>query len=269
MIECVKLENLEMEYMRFGKGKKVFVILPGLSVQSVLASAPSIEKQYGAFRDEYTVYLFDRRRDPPEGYTVYGMAEDTTKVMEALGLEEVCLFGASQGGMMAQVIALEHPRLIKKLALGSSACRISAKSRAVLEEWLGFAKAGDAEKLYVSFGEKLFPAETFAQYRDAFAMMAQSVTADDLKRFITLAEGSIGFDVKDRLKEIKCPVLALGDLKDAVLGAGAALEIADALRGNPGSELYMYPGYGHAAYDTAPDYKQRLLSFFNKQEDRQ
>ncbi|MBP5155111.1 MAG: alpha/beta hydrolase [Clostridia bacterium] len=266
MIGSIESDDLEMEYMRFGTGKKIFVILPGLSVQSVLASAPSIEKQYGAFCEEYTVYLFDRRRDLPEGYTVYGMAEDTANAMESLGLEDVCLFGASQGGMMAQAIALERPGLVKKLALGSSACRISAKSRAVLEEWLGFAKAGDAKKLYVSFGEKLFPAETFAQYRDAFEMMSQSVTADDLKRFITLAEASVGFDVKDRLKEIKCPVLALGDLKDAVLGAGATLEIADALSGNPGFELYMYPGYGHAAYDTAPDYKQRLLSFFSKQE---
>jgi len=26
----------------------------------------------------------------------------------------------------------------------------------------------------------------------------------------------------------------------------------------------MYDGYGHAAYDTAPDYKARMLSFLNK-----
>lgn len=27
--------------------------------------------------------------------------------------------------------------------------------------------------------------------------------------------------------------------------------------------LYMYIGYGHAAFDTAPDYRQRILRFLN------
>ena len=267
MTERITLEDLEMEYIKFGSGKKTFVILPGLSVQSVLASAQAIEKQYGAFRDGYTVYLFDRRAGLPGKYPVFDMAEDTARAMRALGLADVCLFGASQGGMMAQVIAAEHPELVKKLALGSTACRISEKSRAVLEEWISLAEKGEAEKLYLSFGEKLVPAETFGQYRDAFCIMARGVTGADLKRFAVLARGTYGFDVKDRLKDIKCPVLVLGDLKDAVLGAGAAFEIAEALNGRPGFELYMYSGYGHAAYDSAPDYKRLLLSVFDKRED--
>ena len=27
----------------------------------------------------------------------------------------------------------------------------------------------------------------------------------------------------------------------------------------------MYSGYGHAAYDTAPDYRERILDFLKKQ----
>jgi hypothetical protein len=37
--------------------------------------------------------------------------------------------------------------------------------------------------------------------------------------------------------------------------------IRDALAGHPDFEWYLYDGFGHAAYDTAPDYRERLLKF--------
>ncbi len=55
-------ENFSMDYIRFGSGRKTLVILPGLSVQSVIPAAADIEKQYDLFKKDYTVYLFDRRR---------------------------------------------------------------------------------------------------------------------------------------------------------------------------------------------------------------
>ena len=47
--------------------------------------------------------------------------------------------------------------------------------------------------------------------------------------------------------------------------AGAILEsetlCAKALGGRDGFELCYYDGFGHAAYDTAPDYKARIMAF--------
>jgi len=42
----------------------------------------------------------------------------------------------------------------------------------------------------------------------------------------------------------------------------AAQELIDALKDNPGLQSYIYEGFGHAAYDLAPDYKERMLEFF-------
>lgn len=42
-----------------------------------------------------------------------------------------------------------------------------------------------------------------------------------------------------------------------------AVEIAQALDERKDFRLYMYTGYGHAAFDTAPDYRQRLAGFFS------
>ena len=91
---------------------------------------------------------------------------------------------------------------------------------------------------------------------------AKSVTEEDLSRFIILAEAVKGFDVSDQLTNIACPVLVLGSKDDVVLGGEASEALFESLKDRPDCELYMYEGYGHAAYDLAPDYKDRMLSFF-------
>jgi pimeloyl-ACP methyl ester carboxylesterase len=49
--------------------------------------------------------------------TVEAMANDAVTFIQALGFEQVDILGFSLGGMIAQVIALEEPRLIRKLIL--------------------------------------------------------------------------------------------------------------------------------------------------------
>ena len=49
------------------------VILPGLSVQSVMGSSDAVVQAYNQFVDEYTVYLFDRRKDVPDSYSLADM----------------------------------------------------------------------------------------------------------------------------------------------------------------------------------------------------
>ena len=67
-----------MDYLRFGKedGEK-FVILPGLSLKSVMGSADAIISAYSLLADDYDVYLFDHVREEPDGYTIADMAKDT------------------------------------------------------------------------------------------------------------------------------------------------------------------------------------------------
>ena len=83
MIQSVSVNGIEMEYDRFGTGERAFVILPGIDVKSVLLSATAVEAAYRDFAGEYTVYLFDRRKNMPSNYTIRQMARDTAAAMEA------------------------------------------------------------------------------------------------------------------------------------------------------------------------------------------
>ncbi len=253
-----------MQYIRFGSGKQNMVILPGLSVQSVMPLAEDVANAYRVFSDKYTVYLFDRRADLPEKYTVRDMALDTAKAMDALGLKDVDLFGVSQGGMMALVIAIERGDLVRRLALGSTTSRVSAERTPVLDEWTRLAQAQDGPGLYLSFGREVYPPAMYAQFEDALRAAGAGVTAEDFRRFVILTKGMNGFNVTDRLTEIRCPVLVIGEMNDQVLDADDTMEIAVKLDEQPGFRLFMYAGYGHAAYDTAPDYKERVFRFFDQ-----
>ena len=68
--------------------------------------ADAVAQEYSLLADDYTVYMFDRRKEVPETYSVSDMARDTAAVFRALGLSQVSLFGASQGGMIAMTIAM-------------------------------------------------------------------------------------------------------------------------------------------------------------------
>lgn len=262
-IETVTTDTFSMEYYKFGHGEEALVILPGLSVQSVMGFASAVEEAYQLLADEYTVYLVDRRKDLPDTYSVHEMAEDTAEALKAIGLEKVNLFGASQGGMMAMDIAICHPELVSNLILGSTAPCLDEEHYKTIEEWISLAKAGDREGLYLAFGEAVYPKEVFEQSRELLIAAAETVTDEDLERFAILAKGMDGFDITDKLGSIACPVLVLGSNDDQVVGGEASEKIAELLKdGN--CTLYMYDGYGHAAYDTAPDYKERILDFLRE-----
>lgn len=49
--------------------------------------------------------------------TVAGMARDAASLIDALGLEQVDLFGFSMGGHVAQQIAIDRPELVRRLVL--------------------------------------------------------------------------------------------------------------------------------------------------------
>ena len=263
-IERVECRDFAMEYFRFGTGARTLVILPGLSVQSVMGSAAAVAQAYDALAQDYTIYLFDRRETLPDVYGVEEMGRDTAEAMKALELKDVYLFGASQGGMMALVIAIEYPELVKKLVLGSTSAHVLPEQFRSIERWIALAEANDPVGLYLSFGEKIYPPAVFGQFREALIAAGKTVTAAEMRRFITLARGIEGFDVSNRVSEIQCPVLAIGVFEDAVLDSDATMEIAEKLDLKPNFRLYLYTGYGHAAFDTAPDYRGRIKRVFEE-----
>lgn len=257
-VDTLKTDSFSMDYCQFGKGKETLVILPGISIQRVMGSAKSIENSYRLLADHFSVYVFERRNELPQVYTAKDIARDTATAIKALGLGAVNVFGASQGGMIAMNLAIDYPEMVRKLILGSTSAQETRGQRRKFEEWIQLAEEGDAEKLYLAFGEAVYPKTVFEQARNMLIEFSKAVTAEEINRFIILAKGMLGNDISKELNRISCPVLVIGDKEDLVMGEDSSMRI---VKGIKNSKLFMYDHYGHAAYDLAPDYKERMLRF--------
>ncbi len=249
--------DVVMDCLRFGEGSRNFVIIPGLSLQSVVASGDGVAQAYGMFGEDCTVYLFDRRLNMPDSYTVDQMAEDTLSVIDSLGLESIDLYGVSQGGMISQLMALKRPELVRRLVLTSTMSRATARTSETSDSWSEGALSSTKD-LASAFAELVYSEDFLNKYRPFLEAAAESITEEDMRRFRIQMEGNAGFSTYERLKDIKCPVFVIGAWGDRVTGPEASLELAAKL----GCQLLMYPlCYGHAVYDEAPDIKGKILEF--------
>ena len=75
---------------------------------------------------------------------------------------------------------------------------------------------------------------------------------------LNLLLGSVSIPASDVLR------ILMGDTSDEVLGAEAAKELCEKFKGRDGFESCIYSGFGHAAYDTAPDFPRRMYDFIKE-----
>lgn len=259
-IKRVVTDEFEMNYFKFGTGERTAVILPGLSVKSVMDSAESVASAYKAMSEDYTVYLFDRRTVCPENYSIDDMAYDTARAFELLGLKDIYLLGVSQGGMIAQTIAFNYPTLVHKLVLCSTIARITEDNSRVIKEWTELAKKRDRDSLNKSIIDAIYSDKFSEKYGGFIMRLLGGASDEDLDRFIILAESCDSFDVYSRLSEIRCPTLVIGSKTDKVFDFKYIAELAEQL----GAQFSVYEGYSHALYDETPDCIKEIIEFYNK-----
>ncbi|MBQ1368576.1 MAG: alpha/beta hydrolase, partial [Firmicutes bacterium] len=148
LVKTVEFDGKQVDYIRFGnKDGNTLVILPGLSLKSVMGAAEAIVGAYSLLAEDHEIYLFDHIREEPEGYGIDDMAEDTLKAFDLLGLEHVDLMGVSMGGMVAQTIALKRNDVVDSLILCSTTSNVKGLDHAVFENWKKLAEERDVNGL--------------------------------------------------------------------------------------------------------------------------
>lgn len=259
MVKTVVKDDIIMDCCCFGKGNRTFVIIPGISVKPVSAAIDAAaDLIFGDYTDDYTFYIFDRRSNIGDSYSTEEMAEDTFSVMSELGLENVNLYGVSQGGMIALVIAANHPQIVEKLVIGSSSGDINGHFASVINEWIKYADEGNGDALQHSFIDNVYSPSTIAARGDAIYAGGDSFTADEMKRFTVIANAILSFDAENLYGKITCPAFVLGADGDNTATADGVRKLASKLR----CPLYMFGSeFGHAVYDETPEFYRRVFDF--------
>ncbi len=258
--ETLRLRAGDMDYIRFGSGKRDLVMIPGVGdgLKTVKGMALPFALLYRALTKDFTVYVFSRRRELPPRMSTREMAEDLNEAMEALGLSGASVLGVSQGGMIAQWLALDHPDKVAKLILTVTLSRPNDTVRDVIARWTAMAKRGDYAGIMLDTAERSYSEKRLRQARLEYRLLGSLGKPKSFDRFLTQAASCITHDAYDALPRIACPTLVIGGTDDRIVTAEASREIAEQI---PGSELYLYEGLGHGLYEEAPDFLRRVADF--------
>lgn len=252
--------EVSFDYIQFGTGKKTLLMIQGLNTNGIKGAALSLAYMYRIFAKEYTVYLFDRRDEVYDGITVKEMAMDIAAAMDELGIKNADIFGVSQGGMIAQYLAIERPDLVHKLVLAVTTSRNNVTVETVVQKWIMQTSQKDFKALVLDMAEKMYSEEYVKRYQLFMPLLTMVQKPKDVKRFLILAKACLTCNAYDSLQKIQCPVFVIGGKQDKVVTGEASEEIAKKL----GCDIYMYEKLGHAAYEEATDFNQKVLDFLNR-----
>src|SRR5215212_10109856 len=168
----VATDRLTINLVEAGRGPAV-LLLHGLGWDHSLWN-PTVEQ----FAQHYRMIAADTRghggTDKPDGpYDMEMFARDFAALADALGLKKLCVIGLSQGGMVAQKLALLRPDLVSALALVSTSCQSAPSLRdnmeariAAMEKMGPEAAAGIAAESNFSPGWRAANAAALAKFID-------------------------------------------------------------------------------------------------------
>ncbi|MBO6046505.1 MAG: alpha/beta hydrolase [Erysipelotrichaceae bacterium] len=259
----VTIGDTKMNYVSFGYGEKILILIPGLSdgLMTVKGKALLLAKPYRLFFKKYTVYMFSRKDVMPDGYSIRDMAHDQVKAMLTLSIEKASIMGVSQGGMIAQYMAIDHPELVDKLILAVTAPRVNNGIKDNVIKWIDFAQQGNHKALMIDTAEKGYSSNYLKKYRTIYPVVGFIGKPKTYDRFLINANAILQFNAYNEINEITCPTLIIGGDEDKTVGVEASYELNQKIKD---SELYIYCGLGHAAYEEAKDFNQRVYDFLEK-----
>ena len=258
-------EGVETAYRVRGSGVPV-VLIGGFTMVK-----ESWGLQVQGLARHFRVVTLDNRgvgetRAPAGPFTVSDMAADTVGLMDALNIDAAHVFGVSMGGLIAQVLALDHPDRVRKVVLGCTTHGGRHAVRPTPEVMQALGRATDPTVPVEEAVRHWVP----TMFSERF-MREEPARLDEFIRFSIRnwptpegAAGQIGalsaFNVRRRLAEIRCPVLAIAGSEDRMMPPGNARLLAE---GIPGAGHHVVEGAGHGFFLEKPeDVNRVLIDFF-------
>lgn len=187
--------------------------------------------------------------------TVEQMATDAETFIRGLGLTTVDLLGFSLGGMLAQVLAGQHPGLIRKIIIAGAAPRGSEEHLlAVVED--AFAQGAPDVRLPLFFtpsedsqrAGRAFVARAMARAQDRDPDSGDDVSEPQAKAIIGWCADQDGGEAM--LRAIGQPALIVHGSDDTMFPSINAYNMFKAMRN---AQLVLYPDSGHGALFQYPE----------------
>jgi 3-oxoadipate enol-lactonase len=266
MKRIVKVPGGRVSALSEGKGPSIVLLhAANVDMRSWQAVVP------GLVRAGFRVVRYDRRGfgESTTDDVAFSNRADLVAVLDAFGIHRAALVGNSLGGEIAFDTAIEFPdRVVAVVGVGAGVGGYLAKptkpEKVLFEEWtrLTYEPGLDREKL-VELGVRIWvdgpgqsPDRVSAAIRDEVARMYRPLLQPNR---VAGRSQPLHPPATDRLKELRCPVLAVTGSLDVSTIATAARHLAQKA---PKARAVVMPDVAHMIGMEAPDKLNQLIVDF-------
>jgi pimeloyl-ACP methyl ester carboxylesterase len=196
-----------------------------------------------------TIRQLALRSKKAAGYTLSDMAADAVGLLDHLGIERAHVVGASMGGMIAQTIAIEHPRRVLSLCsiMSNTGSRFAGQPKLATYRVLLAVQPKDREQ-YIEHVLKMYRvigSPGFDRDEDDLREMAarsydrgRNPAGSGRQLAAIIAAG----DRTDDLRTVRVPTVVIHGTKDPLVRPSGGRATAKAV---PGARLVTIEGMGH------------------------
>lgn len=204
-------------------------------------------EELGGRRSQVVKGFLNPRTPPP--YNMSDLAADAVGLLDHLSVDQAHVTGISMGGMIAQVVAIEHPdRVLSLVSLMATTGRRSVgwQDPRLLPRMLGRGRHSRETYLYESvrtwqaIGSPAYPIPVEEARERAGETYDRGICPTGVIRQLQAVLAQRDRSVS--LQEVTVPTLVIHGLADRLVHVSGGRATAAAI---PGAELLLVPGMGH------------------------
>lgn len=241
-------------------GAPLLVLGPSLGTSAILW-----ENAIALLAEDYRVVAWDlpgHGASPAatETFTVADLADAVAGATRALGADRMFYAGVSLGGAVGLELGLRHPQLLVAMAIVASGAQLGEP--AAWRERAAVVRAQSTSVLVAASAQRWFGPASVAREPDLSGRLLHALRDADAESYALCCDALAAYDVRERLSELRMPVLALWGEHDAVAPEQKAVEIAEGARNGEAQPIadvaHLPPAERPAATAAA------LLAFFDR-----
>jgi aminoacrylate hydrolase len=244
-VPLVAIGDADLYYEDAGAGPPLMLV-PGLGGQGSFWIS-----QLPVFSRDFRTVVHDHRGAGRSThsritYSVEQMADDTLRLMDALGIGAAHFVGHSTGGAIGQRIALDHPDRLRSLVLSATWAGPDAYFRRVFESRRQTLVDSGIEA-YLRASVLFQATPRWVSDNDEFITDIQRVSAAasaPVEVLLSRIDAILRHDCRARLLEIRVPTLVIVARDDVITPVFYSEELAGRI---PGAKLVVLDGGGHYA----------------------
>lgn len=216
---------------------------------SLCASLHMWDAQMPAFSARYRVLRYEMRghgksRISETPFEITDLAADAVALMDHLDIPKVHWVGLSMGGMIGQVLGLNHADRVESLALCSTTSRIPKDAAPMWADRIATARAGGMASMVDGTLARWFTDACRARRDPIMDPIAEQIAATPVGAFCQCCEAISKLDLTDELPAIATPTLVVPGRHDPSTTVAASETIAANI---PGSRLTVIEDASHLA----------------------